>query len=81
MTKSLLERCCGTCWSLNTTAPVDFMDFYRTEPEDAGLTLPSIMSAVDYTYLENYVPIIKDPSSAYIKKMEGQWSMAKYIKT
>ena len=69
--KTLLKRCCGTCWSIKKTTPVNFTDFRPTEPEDAGLTLPRMMSAVDSTYLQNYVPVIKDPTSAYVKKKEG----------
>jgi hypothetical protein len=51
---------------------VNFTDFYETEPEDAGLSLPYIMSAADYHAHEKYVPVIKDPSSAYVKKKEGR---------
>ena len=50
---------------------MNFTDFYETEPEDAGLSLPYIMSAADYHAHEKYVPVIKDPSSAYVKKKEG----------
>ena len=72
--EELLRLCCGTCWAIGETAPVNFTDFYRTEPEDAGLTFPYMMSAVDHTYLANYVPVIKDPSCAYVKKKEG-WAL------
>ena len=51
---------------------MNFTVFYETEPEDAGLSLPYIMSAVDrQIYGENYIAIIKDPSSAFVKKKEG----------
>ena len=72
VTKTLLEQCCGACWSMRETPPVNFSVFYETEPEDAGLSFPYIVSAVDrQLYGEHYIPIIKDPSSAFVQKKEG----------
>ena len=72
VTQTLLELCCGTCWQIRTTPPANTVkDFFESEPEDTGLSLPYITSAFDQQYGHDYVPIIKDPSSAFVKKKKG----------
>lgn len=71
VTRKLLSRCCEDCWSINETRPVDFAEFYHYQPEMASLVLPYTISSTDQYYYEGYVPILKAPSSTYVRKKQS----------
>ncbi|XP_028415869.1 uncharacterized protein LOC114539440 [Dendronephthya gigantea] len=78
--ETLLNLCCGKCWSIQETPCVDLADFYETaNSKDAALSFPYIMSAYDKHLNDKYVSVIKDPSSAFVVKREGWKTMMKRL--
>lgn len=58
---------------------MDLADFYETKSKDAALSFPYIMSAYDKHLNDKYVPVIKDPSSAFVVKKDGLKTVLKNL--
>ena len=50
---------------------MDPKEFYKSALDAAGLSLPFITSAIDQHYGDDFIPIVKDPPSAFVKKKKG----------
>ena len=50
---------------------MDPKEFYKSALDGAGLSLPFITSAIDQHYGDDFIPIVKDPPSAFVKKKKG----------